>query len=61
MYLQFNGRIGIKEFGIEASKAIEEFIGKQVQWELQVKVREKWREKEGWVRNWYFPEKCVCR
>ncbi|SMO93256.1 GTPase Era [Gracilimonas mengyeensis] len=41
----------IKELGIQARESIEEFIGKQVYLELHVKVREKWREKEGWVRN----------
>ena len=45
------GGSAIKELGIEARKSIEEFIGKQVYLELHVKVREKWREKEGWVRN----------
>lgn len=41
----------IKELGIEARKTIEEFIGKQVYLELHVKIREKWREKEGMVRH----------
>lgn len=45
------GGAAIKQLGIEARKSIEEFIGKQVYLELHVKVREKWREKEGWVRN----------
>ncbi len=45
------GGKAIKELGIEARKSIEEFIGKQAYLELHVKVREKWREKEGWVRN----------
>ena len=45
------GGSAIKELGIEARKSIEEFIGKQVYLELHVKVREKWREKEGWVQN----------
>ncbi len=45
------GGAAIKQLGIEARKTIEEFIGKQVYLELHVKVREKWREKEGWVRN----------
>ncbi len=45
------GGSAIKELGIEARKSVEEFIGKQVYLELHVKVREKWREKEGWVRN----------
>ncbi|MEX0610318.1 MAG: GTPase Era [Balneolaceae bacterium] len=41
----------IKELGIKSRESIEEFIGKQAFLELHVKVREKWREKEGWVRN----------
>ncbi|HBX65031.1 MAG: GTPase Era [Balneola sp.] len=45
------GGSAIKELGIEARKSVEGFIGKQVYLELHVKVREKWREKEGWVRN----------
>lgn len=45
------GGSAIKELGIEARKSIEEFIGKQVYLELHIKVREKWREKENWVRN----------
>lgn len=45
------GGTAIKELGIKARESIEEFIGKQVYLELHVKVREKWREKEGWVRN----------
>lgn len=45
------GGKAIKNLGIEARKSIEEFIGKQVFLDLHVKVREKWREKENWVRN----------
>lgn len=45
------GGSAIKELGIKARESIEEFLGKQVYLELHVKVREKWREKEGWVRN----------
>lgn len=45
------GGSAIKELGIQARQSIEEFIGKQIYLELHVKVREKWREKEGWVRN----------
>lgn len=45
------GGSAIKELGIKARQSIEAFIGKQVYLELHVKVREKWREKEGWVRN----------
>ncbi|MCC5915257.1 MAG: GTPase Era [Balneolaceae bacterium] len=45
------GGTAIKELGIKSRESIEEFIGKQVHLELHVKVREKWREKENWVRN----------
>lgn len=41
----------IKELGIKSREAVEEFIGKKVFLELHVKVREKWREKENWVRS----------
>jgi len=41
----------IKELGIKSREAIENFIGKKVFLDLHVKVREKWREKENWVRN----------
>ncbi len=45
------GGKAIKELGIRSRESIEEFIGKKVFLELHVKVREKWREKENWVRN----------
>jgi len=45
------GGTAIKNLGIKSRESIEEFIGKQVFLELHVKVREKWREKENWVRN----------
>ena len=45
------GGKAIKNLGIAARASIEEFIGKQVFLDLHVKVREKWREKENWVRN----------
>ncbi|MDZ7718787.1 MAG: GTPase Era [Balneolaceae bacterium] len=45
------GGKAIKKLGIEARKAIQEFIGKKVFLDLHVKVREKWREDENWVRN----------
>lgn len=41
----------IKNLGIKARESIENFLGKQVFLDLHVKVREKWREKENWVRN----------
>jgi len=45
------GGSAIKKLGIAARESIESFIGKQVFLDLHVKVREKWREKENWVRN----------
>jgi len=45
------GGTAIKNLGIKSRESIEEFIGKKVFLELHVKVREKWREKENWVRN----------
>lgn len=45
------GGKAIKNLGIKARESIEEFIGKKVFLDLHVKVREKWREKENWVRN----------
>jgi len=45
------GGKAIKSLGVAARASIEEFIGKQVFLDLHVKVREKWREKENWVRN----------
>lgn len=41
----------IKDLGIRSRESIELFLGKQIFLELHVKVREKWREKENWVRN----------
>ncbi len=45
------GGAAIKELGIKSRESIEELIRKKVFLELHVKVREKWREKENWVRN----------
>lgn len=45
------GGQAIKELGIKSREAIEDFIGKKVFLDLHVKVREKWRENENWVRN----------
>src|SRR5690554_2933084 len=45
------GGSAIKKLGTIARESIEEFIGKQAYLELHVKVREKWREKEGWVKS----------
>lgn len=45
------GGKAIKELGIKSRESIEAFIEKKVFLDLHVKVREKWREKENWVRN----------
>lgn len=45
------GGEAIKRLGIRSRESIEAFLGKKVFLELHVKVREKWREKEHWVRN----------
>ncbi len=45
------GGTAIKNLGIKSRESIEKFIGKKVFLDLHVKVREKWREKENWVRN----------
>lgn len=45
------GGSAIKELGIRSRESIEHFLGKKIFLELHVKVREKWREKENWVRN----------
>lgn len=45
------GGKAIKKLGIASRATIEEFIDKKVFLDLHVKVREKWREKENWVRN----------
>jgi len=45
------GGKAIKKLGIASRESIEAFLGKQVFLDLHVKVREKWREKENWVRN----------
>lgn len=45
------GGKAIKNLGIASRASIEEFIDKKVFLDLHVKVREKWREKENWVRN----------
>lgn len=45
------GGSAIKDLGIRSRESIEQFLGKKIFLELHVKVREKWREKERWVRN----------
>jgi GTPase len=41
----------IKELGTQAREVIQDFTGRKAYLDLHVKVREKWREKENWVRN----------
>lgn len=48
------GGKAIKELGIKSREVIEEFAGKKVFLDLHVKVREKWREQENWVRNFGY-------
>lgn len=41
----------LKEIGMVARKEIEVFLGRPVFLELHVKVREKWRESEAWLKR----------
>ncbi|MBI3365594.1 MAG: GTPase Era [Ignavibacteriae bacterium] len=41
----------LKDIGERARKDIEEFLGRPVFLQLFVKVREKWREKEAWLKR----------
>lgn len=41
----------LKKIGEEARKDIEQFLGRKVFLELHVKVREKWRDSEAWLRR----------
>jgi len=41
----------MKEIGARARVDIEEFLGRPVFLELHVKVREKWRDKEAWLKR----------
>ena len=44
----------LKKVGIEARKAVEEFLHTKVHLDLHVKVRAKWREKEHFVRGYGY-------
>lgn len=44
----------MKELGIRSRKSIEQFIGKKVHLELFVKVREKWREKDNFLKSYGY-------
>lgn len=45
------GGKAIRKLGTEARATIEEFTGRHIYLDLHVKVREKWREQEQWVRQ----------
>ncbi len=44
----------LKELGIRSRKEIEELTGKQANLKLFVKVREKWRDKEGFLKSYGY-------
>ncbi len=44
----------LKKLGTKARESIEEFIGKKVYLNLHVKVREKWRDKDGFIRSFGY-------
>lgn len=48
------GGLALKEVGEEARKDIEAFLGRPVFLALHVKVREKWREKEAWLKRFGY-------
>ncbi|MEX1063089.1 MAG: GTPase Era [Balneolaceae bacterium] len=45
------GGRAIKQLGTRSREALEDFTGRKVFLDLHVKVREKWREQENWVKN----------
>lgn len=44
----------LKELGTRSRKSVEELVGKKVHLELFVKVREKWREKENFLKSYGY-------
>lgn len=46
----------LKEIGQKSRLEIEEFLGRKVFLDLRVKVRDKWRESESWVRRFGYQE-----
>jgi GTPase len=48
------GGAKLKELGIHARKNIEEFLGRPVFLQLFVKTREKWRNKEEWLKRFGY-------
>jgi len=47
------GREGraLREVGFDARREIEKFLGREVYLELHVKVREKWRDSDAWLKR----------
>ncbi len=54
MILLGKGGSMIKQLGINARKAIEEFLQRKVHLELFVKVRPKWRDNENYLREYGY-------
>jgi len=54
MILLGKGGSMIKQLGINARKAMEEFLQKKVHLELFVKVRPKWRDNENYLREYGY-------
>jgi GTP-binding protein Era len=48
------GGKAIKKLGTNARKVIEDFVGKKVFLDLNVKVREKWRENQGLLKQYGY-------
>ena len=48
------GGKAIKKLGKDSRESIQEFIGKKVYLDLHVKVRDKWRDNPGMVRNFGY-------
>ncbi|PIU44897.1 MAG: GTPase Era [Ignavibacteriales bacterium CG07_land_8_20_14_0_80_59_12] len=45
------GGKALREVGLSARRDIEEFLGRPVYLELRVKVREKWRDSDAWLKR----------
>jgi len=52
-----DGGARIKEIGQGARKGIETLLGRSIYLELRVKVREKWRDNETWIRRLGYEER----
>jgi GTP-binding protein Era len=44
----------IKRLGTESRKSIEDFLQQKVFLELFVKVRDKWRDNENWLKEYGY-------